>query len=174
MPSIRPLSIHVLALSALMACAPLAFAQDAATAPGTQPAIQQQMTPEEFKAAGLDKLSADELAHLNAWLGRTIDTQTAKAAADAKQEVEHENRGFFNFGSEEPIVAHLNGEFRSFGKGKVYTLDNGQVWQQIDDAELVVRPLTNPEVNIKPAMVGNSWYMSVGKYNSRAQVRRMK
>ena len=174
MPSIRPLPIHVLALSALMAYAPLAFAQDAAPAPTTQPAIQQQMTPEEFKAAGLDKLTPDELARLNAWLGRTIDTQTAKAAADAKHEVEHANRGFFNFGSEEPIVAHLNGEFRSFGKGKTYTLDNGQVWQQIDDAELVVRPLTNPEVNIKPAMVGNSWYMSVGKYNSRAQVRRMK
>ena len=178
MPSIRPLPIHVLALSALMACAaPLAYAQDAAPAQGaqaTQPAIQQQMTPEEFKAAGLDKLNADELAHLNAWLGRTIDTQTAKAAADAKQQVEHETRGFFNFGSEEPVVAHLNGEFRSFGKGKIYTLDNGQVWQQVDDAELVVRPLTNPEVNIKPALVGNSWYMAVGGYHTRAQVRRIK
>jgi hypothetical protein len=174
MPSLRPLSIHALALSALIACAaPLAFAQEAPTQ-ASQQAIQQQMTPEEFKAAGLDKLSPDELARLNAWLGRTIDTQTAKAAANAKQEVEHENRGFFNFGSEEPIVAHLAGEFRSFGKGKSYTLDNGQVWQQIDDAELVVRPLTNPEVRIKPAMVGNSWYMSVGKYNSRAQVRRIK
>jgi hypothetical protein len=162
-------SLRRFALIALLACAaPLAMAQTA------QPAIQKQMTPEEFKAAGLDKLSADELAHLNAWLGRTIDTETAKAADVAKQKVEHENRGFFNFGSEEPINAHLSGEFRAFGKGRTYTLDNGQVWQQIDDAQLVVRPLANPEVNIKPALVGNSWYMAVGGYHTRAQVRRIK
>jgi hypothetical protein len=162
-------SIRTLALAILLACtAPCAFAQSA------QPAIEKQMTPEEFKAAGLDKLSADELARLNAWLGRTLDTETAKAAADAKQQVVHETRGFFDFGSQEPIVAHLSGEFRSFGKGKTYTLDNGQVWQQIDDAQMVVRPLASPEVNIKPAMVGNSWYMSIGRYNSRAQVKRIK
>ena len=164
MPSLRRF-----VLTALLACmAPLALAQ---TAP---PAIEKQMTPEEFKAAGLDKLSADELAHLNAWLGRTITTETAKAADLAKTKVEKENRGFFNFGSEEPITAHLSGEFRTFGKGRTYTLDNGQVWQLIDDALLVVRPLSNPEVNIKPALIGNSWYMAVGGYNTRAQVRRIK
>ena len=163
MPSLRSLAVAF-----LLAClAPLALAQTAL------PAIEKQMTPEEFKAAGLDKLSAEELARLNAWLGRTLDTETAKAAAVAKQEVEHESRGFFDFGSEEPIVAHIAGEFRSFGKGKSYTLDNGQVWQQIDDAEMVVRPMTDPEVNIKPAMTGNSWYMAVGKYHSRAQVKRI-
>ena len=162
-------SLRSLAVAFLLACiAPVAFAQTAL------PAIEKQMTPEEFKAAGLDKLSAEELARLNAWLGRTLDTETAKAAAVAKQEVEHESRGFFDFGSEEPIVAHIAGEFRSFGKGKSYTLDNGQVWQQIDDAEMVVRPMTDPEVNIKPAMTGNSWYMAVGKYHSRAQVKRIK
>jgi len=164
MPSLRSLAVAF-----LLACiAPVALAQTAL------PAIEKQMTPEEFKAAGLDKLSAEELARLNAWLGRTLDTETAKAAAVAKQEVEHESRGFFDFGSEEPIVAHIAGEFRSFGKGKTYTLDNGQVWQQIDDAEMVVRPMTDPEVNIKPAMTGNSWYMAVGKYHSRAQVKRIK
>jgi hypothetical protein len=164
MPSLRSLAVAF-----LLACiAPVALAQTAL------PAIEKQMTPEEFKAAGLDKLSAGELARLNAWLGRTLGTETAKAAAEAKQKVEHESRGFFDFGSEEPIVAHIAGEFRSFGKGKSYTLDNGQVWQQIDDAEMAVRPMTDPEVNIKPAMTGNSWYMAVGKYHSRAQVKRIK
>lgn len=164
MPSLRSFAVAF-----LLAClAPVALAQTAL------PAIEKQMTPEEFKAAGLDKLSADELARLNAWLGRTLTTETAKAAADAKQKVEHESRGFFDFGSEEPIVAHITGAFHGFGKGKTYTLDNGQVWQQIDDAELAGVRLTDPEVRIKPAMVGNSWYLAVGKYNSRAQVKRIK
>jgi hypothetical protein len=162
-------SIRTLALAVLLACAvPVAIAQT------VQPAIEKQMTPEEFKAAGLDKLSAEELARLNTWLGRTLETETAKAAADTKQKIEHENRGFFDFGSQEPITGHIAGEFRGFAKGRTYTLDNGQVWQQIDDTEMSAGRLTDPATNIKPALVGNSWYMQVGRYNTRAQVRRIK
>jgi len=162
-------SIRTLALAVLLACT-----ASAAVAQTAQPAIEKQMTSAEYKAAGLGKLSADELVHLNAWLGRTLDTETAKAAADAKQQVEHQNRGFFDFGSEEPITGLLSGEFHGFGKAKTYTLENGQVWQQIDDAVLPGIRLTNPEVKIKPAMMGNTWYLSVGRYNTRAQVKRIK
>ena len=161
------LSIRMLALAALLACAPTVFGQ-------TTPPIEKQMSSAEFKAAGLDKLNADELAHLNVWLGRTIETQSAKVAADTKKMVEHENRGFFDFGSQEPITGHMSGEFRGFAKNRIYTLDNGQVWQQIDDAELQGIRLTNPDVNIKPAMMGNTWYMAVSHYNTRAQVKRVK
>ena len=153
-----------LALALLLACGG-AFAQTV---------VERQMTPEEFKAAGLDKLSPQELANLNAWLNHTLETETTKAAADAKKKIEDEDRGFFHFNSDEPIVAHLAGDFRGFAKGRHYTLDNGQEWVQIDDAELSGVRLTNPEVRIKPAMVGNSWYMSVGKYNTTAQVKRVK
>lgn len=163
------LPIRSLAVALLLAClSPVAGAQT------TQPAIEKQMTPEQFKAAGLDKLSADELAHLNTWLGRTLDTQTAKAAAETKQRIEHESRGFLNFNSDEPIVAHISGDFRGFDKGRIYTLDNGQVWQQIDAAQLPGIRLTNPDVRIKPALMGNTWYMGVSHYNTRAQVKRIK
>lgn len=163
------LPIRSLAVALLLAClSPIAGAQT------TQPAIEKQMTPEQFKAAGLDKLSADELAHLNAWLGRTLETQTAKASAETKQRIEHENRGFLTFNSEEPITAHINGDFHGFDKGRVYTLDNGQVWQQIDDAQLPGIRLTNPDVRIKPALMGNTWFMGVSHYNTKAQVKRIK
>lgn len=172
MLSIRPFSIGTLALAALIACSAPVLAQNAAPAPG--PAIEQQMTPEQFKAAGLDKLSADELANLNAWLNRTIDRETSKAAAVAKKQVEDDNRGFFDFGSAEPIVAHIPGEFRGFANGRTYTLDNGQVWRQIESANLVGVRLTNPQVTIKPALIGNAWYMQVKGYNARAKVQRVK
>jgi hypothetical protein len=181
MPSLRPLSMRAPALSALLVlsafAAPVALAQDASSAPtaqASQPPIQQQMTPEEFKAAGLDKLSADELARLNAWLGRTIDTQSAKAAALAKDKVVRENRGFLSFGSDEPIVAHLPGEFRGFARNRIYKLDNGQVWQQVGDEDLPGVRLTDPEVRINPSVLGNTWYMKVGRYNTRARVQRIK
>jgi hypothetical protein len=168
--SLRARSIGTLGLAALLACG-FAIAQDAA--PTQAPPIERQMTPEQFKAAGLDKLSAGELANLNAWLNHAIDTETTKAAEFATQKVKTESRGFFDFGSEEPIVDRLVGEFRGFGKGKTYTLANGQVWQQIDDTHMSAR-LSDPEVRIKPAMMGNSWYMAVGKYNTQAQVKRVK
>jgi len=139
-----------------------------------QQAIQSQMTPEEFKAAGLDKLSADELERLNAWLNRTIDTESEKAAATAKKAVEDENRGFFSFGSSEPVVGRIVGEFRGFARGREYTLDNGQVWRQVDAASLVGARRDGPEVKISPSLVGNAWYMAIEGYNTRAKVERIK
>ncbi len=175
--------LRTLAVSALVACATLASvqfasAQDASvqgpSTAGTTPPIQQQMSPEEFKAAGLDKLAPDELARLNAWLGRTIGAETAKAAKIARKKVEDDNRGFFNFGSKEPIKAHVAGRFDGFQSGRTYTLDNGQVWKQTDTSSLVGVHKDNIEVTIKPAMIGNAWYMQVKGYATAAKVERVK
>lgn len=150
-----------LALLATLVCAPAAFAREP---------IEREMSPEEFKAAGLDKLSPEELVRLNTWLGRKIDT----AAEEATKKVKDENRGFFHFGSDEPVVARLQGEFRGFARGRTYTLDNGQVWRQTDTAELVGARLSNPEVRINPSIMGNAWYLSVKGFNTRAKVERVK
>ena len=164
----RPL--RLLAFTLLLGCVLPAFAQEAG---GAAP-IERQMTPEEFKAAGLDKLSAQELANLNTWLGRTLDTATTKAAVAAKKKVEDDNRGFFNFGSSEPVVGHVAGRFDGFEKGRQYTLDNGQVWRQIDTATLAGVHLDAPDVRIKPSRVGNAWYMLVQGYSTSAKVERVK
>lgn len=168
----RSLALATLVVLALLCGTATVLAQ--APSQASSAPIEQQMTPEQFKAAGLDKLSTAELANLNAWMNHTIVAETSKAAEFATQKVKTENRGFFDFGSEEPIDGRLVGEFRGFSKGRTYTLEDGQAWQQVDDTHMSVRPLTNPAVRIKPAMVGNSWYIAVGKYNTRAQVKRIK
>lgn len=157
--------IRTLAVVALLAFALPSFAQQA---------IEQQMSPEEFKAAGLDKLSAEELARLNAWLNRTLDTATTQAAAEAKRKVEDDNRGFLNFGSTEPVLGRMVGEFRGFAQGREYTLDSGQVWKQVDSATLSGVRLDSPEVRINPSLIGNTWYLAVKGYNTRAKVQRIK
>jgi hypothetical protein len=164
MSMLRPLL--PLALLAALALSPLA-------ALAQQP-IEREMTPQEFKAAGLDKLSAEELAKLNQWLGRKIDTVVTEATAQAKDKVEEENRGFFHFGSNEPIVARMPGQFRGFAKGREFTLDNGQVWRQTDNAVLAGVKLDAPEVRITPSIAGNAWYLAVKGYNTRAKVERVK
>ena len=162
--SIRPLLFAV-----LLALAPCAFAQSIQNSP-----IQQQMTPAQFKAAGLDQLNAEQLANLNAWLNGTIQSEASKAAVTAKKQVEDDNRGFLNFGSIEPVVGKIAGEFRGFGRGRSYTLENGHVWQQTDDASLAGVRLSNPQVKITPSLIGNVWYLQVGSYNTRAKVLRVK
>ena len=157
-----------LALAALLVLAPAVHAQQP-VAP-----IEQQMTAEQFRAAGLDRLDAQQLANLNAWLNRTIEAETVKAAETAKQDARKESRGFLDFGSKEPIKSRISGEFRGFGKGRSYTLENGQVWQQMDDATLAGVRKDQPGVTITPGLIGNLWYLAVDGYNTRAKVQRVK
>lgn len=164
MPMLRALALVLL----LCGASGLALAQS-----GQRP-LEQEMTPEEFKAAGLDKLTPGELARLNEWLDRKLDTETTRAAAAAEDKVKQETRGFFNFGSKEPIVSTIQGEFRGFQAGRNYVLANGQEWEQIDNASLVGVRKSSPGVKITPSLVGNAWYMAIEGYNTRAKVRRVK
>ena len=77
MPITRPRTVW----NSLVLLALLGFA----AAASAQPPIEKQMTPEQFKAAGLDKLSPMELANLNAWPNNTLAVETTKAATLAKE-----------------------------------------------------------------------------------------
>jgi hypothetical protein len=158
-----------------------AFAQT--TDSGSNPAqgLRAQMSAEEFKAAGLDKLSDAELTALDAWLNRKVQTVTTqvttqvaeKAKEEGRKEVVEKNRGFFDFGSSEAIVSNIVGEFSGFGRNKTWILANGQQWQQTDDATLAGVRKTEPKATIKPGVLG-VWWMKVEGYNTQAKVRRVK
>lgn len=136
--------------------------------------IEQQMTPEQFQAAGLDRLDPAQLANLNGWLNRTLESEVAKAAKTAEDKVNRQNRGFGGSAAREPVEARLQGAFTGFGKGRSFTLDNGQVWRQTDDASLHGVKLDNPQIKITPSLIGTAWYMQVESYGSRAKVERSK
>jgi hypothetical protein len=139
--------------------------------------LQAQMSQDEFKAAGLDKLSSAELASLNAWLQGKVAQETAVAVEQAKeagrQEVITKNRGFFDFGSKDPIESNLVGEFNGFAKGRKYVLANGQEWEQTDAATLSGARRHDVKIKIKPGVAG-VWYLQIEGYNTRAKVRRLK
>ena len=139
--------------------------------------LQQHMSADQFRAAGLDKLSPAELASLNAWLQGTVEQATAQvreqAMEEGRQEVIVKNRGFLSFGSNEPIVAVLPGRFSGFAKGRQYTLDNGQVWEQVDDISQPGSRAQDTSVRITPGVM-EVWYLQVEGLNTRAKVRRVK
>ncbi|MFC7520908.1 hypothetical protein ACFQS6_13620 [Xanthomonas populi] len=163
---------------ALMACLTLALTAVPALAQRVvQGDLQSQMSTEQFKTAGLDKLNASELAALNDWLQGKVAKEAAVVVEQAKeagrQEVIVKNRGFFDFGSKEPIESTIVGEFKGFSKGRVYTLANGQDWEQSDTANLSGVRKDAPKVKIKPGLVG-VWYLQIEGYNTPAKVRRVK
>lgn len=129
------------------------------------------MSASQFREAGLDKLSPDELAALNAWLQQNLGGASAIATLPAAQD----RTGFSDntSGSGGTVRSRLPGEFRGWGGKAVFKLENGQVWQQVgSDAWSGVR-LENPAVLIEPGAFG-SWRMKVEGYNTTTRVKRVR
>jgi hypothetical protein len=146
--------------------------------------LEEQMTGKEFIAAGLDKLSNEELAALNDWIRRhslgtlTTPRSAAPAAATtaaAVDEDEGDRRGFAPKVEEEdegPINSNIMGLFSGWDGQTVFKLENGMIWAQADKDKFYTRDLQNPAVTIEKGFFG-SWYMSVEGYNSKCKVRRI-
>ena len=140
--------------------------------------LEEQMTGKEFAAAGLDKLSAEELAALNAWIrGRslaTLDTPKAAAAtaATAVTVTEDDRRGFKDEEDETPITSRIVGRFSGWDGQTVFKLENGMIWVQDDKDSFYVKEIENPQVTIKSRMFG-SWHLSVEGFDSSCRVKRI-
>ncbi len=143
--------------------------------------LEERMSAKDFRAAGLDKLSEAELAALNAWIERSVrlaDPAVAAAvaqgqlptAAAAPSAVES-TVGFEN-ARRETVVSSIAGTFKGwFGKTR-FELDNGQVWQQVEEDRYDMN-VVNPSVTIEPGAF-SSWRLKVDGYNRTTLVKRIK
>jgi hypothetical protein len=80
--------------------------------------IQEMMTPEEFKAAGLSKLSPEELQKLDAWLQGYKEVAEKKATARAERT------------KLDLLVSRVDGSFDGLTGRTVIRLEDGTVWKQ--------------------------------------------
>jgi hypothetical protein len=110
----------------LAACVIFGCAKPAYAAPKEMSGnIQEMMTPEEFKAAGLNKLSPEELQKLDAWLQgyRQVTEQTAEKKATARAaKVEHAKMDL--------LVSRVDGTFSGLTGRTMIRLEDGTVWKQ--------------------------------------------
>jgi hypothetical protein len=95
----------------------------AAADDGSPPPVETLMTPEDFSASGLDKLSAEERAHLSEWLARYREGVTEGPPPRKTSEQLAEEK-------EVEIDAKVVPAFRGWSGKTIFKLDNGQVWQQ--------------------------------------------
>jgi hypothetical protein len=159
--------------------------------------IEQSMSAAEFKAAGLDKLSAEELANLNIWLqsrgqapaaaaqtpGPTATESAPVAAAAPAQPAGPPILAKYRKDNPEAeaaapktvdlVESRIVGYFEGWRKGTIFKLENGQHWRVTDDRRYEIGSEESPKVVIEAAMMG-SWLMRVGDHNRRVRVQRIR
>ena len=136
--------------------------------------LEEQMTGKEFDAAGLDKLSPEELAALNQWIRShslaTLDTPQAAAGNN------EDERGFeFTKMKDMPrkaINSRLVGTFNGWDGQTVFRLENGMIWQQVDKDKFYIKAVENPMISIEPGAF-KTWRLSVEGYKSHCRVKRI-
>ena len=134
----------------------------------------QEMSPDEFKKAGLDKLSPEELKTLNEWLRgykmqaeqRATAEATEQAREEGKQEGREEARAEAkkefnrNWLSTDKIYSRVQGQFHGLGKGGkkiLIVLEDGTVWKQANEMDRVQEPpklVDNPPCMVTHSIVG--------------------
>lgn len=140
-----------------------------ATAQSGDTPLEERMSEQEFRAAGLHKLSDDELAALEAWLeGR--DREDNQAAA----EPETDQRGLEEGSGRSTIESRIVGTFSGWkGRGTTFELENGMVWRVAEDDRFVTREIENPRVEVRPGAFG-TWRLHIEDHRTWARVRRVR
>ena len=146
------------------------------------PGMKELMSEQEFRAAGLDKLSADELKALNNWLLKyttddvpelveevpelkesvALKAAVAPAPAAAPQPEPEPER----------IESRIPGEFKGWTGKTVFKLENGQIWKQRRSGRYYHK-MTNPEVVITKNLMG-FYEMKVVETGKRVGVKRIR
>jgi len=112
------------------------------------------MTPEEFKAAGLEKLSPGELAKLNAWLQGDREKILKKAEKKAAEREEKAKQSL--------IVSRINGTWNGVVPGEIIQLEDGSKWKLANKDEHYGGFADHPAVAVwKAGFFG--WKMRVSK-----------
>src|ERR1700730_15729879 len=110
--------------------------------------LQDSMTAEQFKAAGLDKLSPEELKRLNESLqgSRREGEKKAveKATAEIKKKVATESRAKMD-----EILSRVDGDFAGITGHTVIKLEDGTKWKQVNvDEHYRARVTYRPPVKV--------------------------
>jgi hypothetical protein len=124
--------------------------------------LEETMRPEEFKAAGLDKLSEDEMQHLDAYLQGYRESAKKKAAeqanAKAQEEIKKANdkaeqaqkateEAKRNSGAGltklDTLVSRVDGTIEGVKGHAVIRLEDGTVWKQVNPDDKYRAPVTD-------------------------------
>ncbi len=146
-------------IPAIAVAAALLFASAAQAAEFST--LEERMSEQEFRAAGLDRLSADELASLNAWLARRNVTTVRAPSGGSEGFRSSELLGDSDSSSFSSIATSNQ---QQIAKGSIVTLENGQAWEITSGSLTINGSLAGKSISVDPAALG-SWRLKVEGYN---------
>ncbi len=162
-------------LVTLLLAAASAFALAATT-----PRIEQQLTPEQMHATGLDTLTPAQLDLLNTLLQAKAEAAERAHAAEPGRLAES-RRGAGAASSlspasyiglaDEPIKSRLVGSVSGWEPGTEFHLANGQVWKVLKGNMTLRKPIQAPEIVVMPGIAGR-WFLQVDEDLPKARVYR--
>ena len=104
--------------------------------------LEETMRPEEFKAAGLDKLNEDELQHLDAYLQGYRQSAQKKANEQAQAKAQEQIKEATTKATEEAnknartkldsLVSRVDGNIEGVKGHAIIRLEDGTVWKQVN------------------------------------------
>lgn len=144
----------------------LLVAASAASAQTQSPTLEERMSQADFSAAGLHKLSPEELRSLNAWL-------EAHGSGIVQYRSPSGGTVFYpDSSARDNVEDRIVGVFQGWRGKTIFTLENGQKWQQAESGARDTGKFDNPVVRIKPMMMG-SWLMYVEGCGCSVRVKRI-
>ena len=136
---------------------------------GDDRSIQEKMSPQEFKAAGLDKLDKAELKNLNDWINgvktvvieKPVIVEKVVTVPATEKAVE----------PTEDFQSTIVGEFSGFRGSTRITLANGQIWDQADNKQLFVKKIKDAKATFSYSSFAG-WKVQIEGYNAWIRVKR--
>ncbi|HEX6834501.1 MAG TPA: hypothetical protein VF132_13270 [Rudaea sp.] len=129
--------------------------------------LEERMSQSEFHAAGLDRLTPEELKSLNDWLRVHGGTATKYMTPEGTPI-------FYPKDSERQAVeSHIDGSISGWAGRTVFRLENGQEWTQAESGSVDCGRLDHPKVRVKPMLLG-SWLMYIDGCSMGVRVTRTK
>ncbi|HKB92146.1 MAG TPA: hypothetical protein VKC60_16635 [Opitutaceae bacterium] len=141
-----------------------------------QERFTDRLTPDQLKAAGLDKLTPEQLAALDDLVKQDREEGLRKAKDVTRQEVREEVKAAVRQEvqqeikqqakseakaeieaakkAENQIEGKIVGDFRGWAGRTLFELENGQVWRQTDGESYVMPPIKGAEIIIKRSTTG--------------------
>ena len=141
--------------------------------------LEERMTGREFTDSGLHKLTPEELEALNRWIRQRSLAEYDHGLEDRDDRptaAVEDRRGLpepRTDRSRDRIESRIVGRFSGWAGDQEFELENGMVWRQTGNDTFQIPEVENPEVVIRPAMMG-SWMLQVAGYNQRTRVERVR
>ena len=151
----------------------------------------KNLPADQFAAAGLNKLTAEELARLEQLIAErehgAVKAAVATAKAQlpaAKPEAKVSGPGWFRAlvtlqetaekpEAAEAIETRLAGDYEGWSGKTLFQLENGQIWQQAGGGERIDDKRRAPAVKIYPGMMGAYW-LEIEGVRERVKVKPVK